>query len=95
MGSSQEEEKRLCQVLVLVWGREIRVVEVEIGGGGKDATATFRMGRRSPLWGWGAMWGCQGVWQVETQRPVTGGEHGSVREDRSERDGGGREVRPV
>lgn len=28
-------------------------------------------------------------------RPVTGGEHGSVREDRSERDGGGRGVRPV
>lgn len=29
-------------------------------------------------------WGCQGAWQVETQHPVTGGEHGSVREDRSE-----------
>lgn len=36
---------------------------------------------------------CQGAWQVETQRPVTGGEHGSVREDRSEGDGGGRGVR--
>lgn len=47
------------------------------------------------LSGVGAMWGCQGAWQVETQRPVTGGEHGSVREDRSEGDGGGRGVRPV
>lgn len=41
------------------------------------------------------MWGCQGAWQVETQRPVTGGEHGSVREDRGKGDGGGRGVRPV
>lgn len=28
---------------------------------------------------------CQKAWQVETQRLVTRGEHGSVREDRSER----------
>lgn len=34
--------------------------------------------------GEGGTWGCQGAWQVETQRPVTGGEHGSVKEDRSE-----------
>lgn len=64
-----------------------------IGGGGKDATAAFRMGRRSPLWGGSGEERCQGAWQVETQRPVTGGEHGSVREDRSEGDGGGRGVR--
>lgn len=38
------------------------------GGGGKE-------GR------WRTTWGCQGAWQVETRRPVTGGEHGSVRED--------------
>ena len=54
------------------------------GGAGRVATAAFRMGRRSPLRGWGGTWGCQGAWQVETQRPVTGGEHGSVREDSSE-----------
>lgn len=40
--------------------------------------------------GEGGTWGCQGSWQVETQRPVTGGEHGSVREDRSEGSDGSR-----
>lgn len=34
--------------------------------------------------GWRTTWGCQGAWQVETRRPVTGGEHGSVREDGGE-----------
>lgn len=53
-------------------------------GAGRVATAAFRMGRRSPLRGRGGTWGCQGAWQVETQHPVTGGKHGSVREDRAE-----------
>lgn len=35
-------------------------------------------------WGGGTVC-CQKAWQVETQRLVTRGEHGSVREDRSER----------
>lgn len=92
MGSLQKEEKDFVKVLGLVSG-EIREVETVIGGGGKDATAAFRMGRRSPLQGGSGEERCQGAWQVETQRPVTGGEHGSVREDRSEGDGGGRGVR--
>lgn len=33
------------------------MVEAETGGGGKDATAAFRMGRRSPLWGGGGQCG--------------------------------------
>lgn len=48
MGSLQKEEKDFVKVLGLVSG-EIRVVETVIGGGGKDATAAFRMVRRSPL----------------------------------------------
>lgn len=48
MGSLQKEEKDFVKVLGLVSG-EIREVETVIGGGGKDATAAFRMGRRSPL----------------------------------------------
>lgn len=48
MGSLQREEKDFVKVLVLVSG-EIREAEMVIGGGGKDATAAFRMGRRSPL----------------------------------------------
>lgn len=80
---------------------EIRVVEAEIGGWGQGCHSNVPDGQAVSSLGWGgwgvgaAMWGCQGAWQVETQRPVTGGEHGSVREDRSEGDGGGRGVRPV
>lgn len=43
-----------------------------------DGQAVSSLGVRA-----GGTWGCQGGWQVETQRPVTGGEHGSVREDRA------------
>lgn len=95
MGSSREEQKSAA----LGRGVEIRLVEAGIGGWGQGchSNGSGWAGGRSPLRGGGvgAMRGCQGAWQVETQRPVTGGEHGSVREDRSEGDGGARGVRPV
>lgn len=85
--------ERLCQSLRAGFGGGRLVVVVR---GSRVATAAFRMGRRFPLrgCGGGVTWGCQGAWQVETRRPVTGGEHGSVREDRSEgMEGGSRGVR--
>lgn len=82
MGSLQREEKDFVKLLVLV-SREIRLVVVVVRGAGLPQQ---RSGWAGGLLsgGEGGTWGCQGAWQVETQRPVTGGEHGSVREDRSE-----------
>lgn len=52
-------------------GQAVSSQGVIVGGGGGEE-------------GWRTTWGCQGAWQVETRRPVTGGEHGSVREDGGE-----------
>lgn len=83
MGSLQREEKDFVKLLVLV-SREIRLVVVVVvrGAGLPQQRSGWAGGLLSG--GEGGTWGCQGAWQVETQRPVTGGEHGSVREDRSE-----------
>lgn len=65
---------------------EIKLVE----GVGCTTGALAGLPRQRSGWAGGLLsgvrgtWGCQGAWQVETQRPVTRGKHGSVREDRTE-----------
>lgn len=92
MGSLQREEKDF-----------VKVLEPVSEGGDRRWCGVAGLPQRRSGWAGGllsggeeegATWGCQGAWQVETRRPVTGGEHGSVREDGSEgMEGGGRGVR--
>lgn len=75
------KEKDFVKLLVSVLG-DIKLVGVVWGAGLPQQRSGWAGGLLSG--GEGGTWGCQAAWQVETQRPVTGGEHGSVREDRSE-----------